>query len=135
MMPGKTEGEGMLEAARLMIDKSMSEDDWAVIVEGMLRFGGWKFYHPYTGEKADTILDYICWRERTIWIELKKEGGKLSRDRIVKRRWIKGQVTVLAELEEAGAETYVWYPHDYEWAHRVLIENQPRAMVKQERDV
>lgn len=43
-------------------------------------------------------------RRRVLFVELKSDAGKVSAD----------QAAVLAALEEAGAETRVWRPRDFD---------------------
>lgn len=110
-----------------MIWRNMSEADVAVQVEGMFSLGGWHWYHPYTGESANTILDYVAWRERIIHVELKKMKGALTVDRIVDGHFVKGQVTVMLELKEAGQEVYLWRPSDLDFAQYVLVDEPRRG--------
>jgi hypothetical protein len=119
---------------RATLDATMSESAYALLIEGLLRMGGWEWFHPYTGQRADTILDYIAWRERVIWIEIKKVGGRLTRDRIVGGHFVKGQVEVIDELSKAGQEIYVWWPKDFEYAKWVLVDAPRRCTIHQAKE-
>jgi hypothetical protein len=115
-----------MSPARAIIDAAMSEREFATIFEGMLLRGGWGFYHPHDARRSQTTLDYVCWRERVFWAELKTQKGRLSQDRWVKDRYgrmyfIKGQKTVVAELRAAGQTVYIWRPSDLPTIARVLF--------------
>jgi hypothetical protein len=84
------------------------------------------FYHPHDARRSQTTLDYVVWRERVFWAELKAQHGRLSQDRWVKDRcgrqyFIKGQKTVVAELRAAGQTVYIWRPSDIPEIARVLF--------------
>lgn len=59
---------------------------------------------------AAGVPDLLLVRERAIFAELKRDGGKPS----------KVQVEWLDALAKAGAETYLWRPSDLEEVQRVL---------------
>ena len=74
----------------------------------MLKDGTWR-----TAVSADGkgFPDLVLVRERVVvWVELKKEGGKLSPEQIVWRD----------ALQAAGQEWYVWQPSDWSEIERVL---------------
>lgn len=114
------------------IADTMSEETLAGLIEGLFRMGGWEWYHPWKGEKANTTLDYHAWRERLIFVELKTMKERLSRDRIIKGHFVKGQVRVIEELTAAGQEIYVWRPSDLDFAQQVLVERPRRVTIRQE---
>jgi hypothetical protein len=112
--------------ARAIIDAAMSERELATIFEEMLLRASWGFYHPHDARRSQTTLDYVCWRERVFWAELKTQKGRLSQDRWVKDRYgrmyfIKGQESVVAELRAAGQTVYIWRPADLPEIARVLF--------------
>lgn len=124
-MSRNASGAGGNAANRRLIDASMSETQWAYQVERLFQMAGWTYYHPYDARRANTILDYVAWRERVIWVELKKQNGRLTRDRWVEdgrghRHFVPGQFETVASLKHANQEVYVWRPADYEEVCRVL---------------
>jgi hypothetical protein len=115
-----------MTTARAIIDAAMSERELATIFEDMLHRADYGFYHPHDARRSQTTLDYVCWRERVFWAELKTQHGRLSQDRWVKDRYgrmyfIKGQKTVVAELRAAGQTVYIWRPSDLPEIARVLF--------------
>ena len=120
--------------ARALIDLSMSEAMWqAQIVEFATRHG-WHSWHDNDARMNDASFpDLVLWRERLIFVECKKMGGKLSVDRMLHNQrtglyFRKGQVTTLAELRAAGQEVYVWYPN--QWGEVVeVLTRQGRGML------
>jgi hypothetical protein len=115
--------------ARATIDAAVSEREFATIFEEMLLRAGWGWHHPHDARRSQTTLDYVCWRERVFWAELKTERGILSVDRWVtgsdgRRVWIKGQETVVAELRAAGQTVYIWRPSDLPAIARVLFGSE-----------
>jgi hypothetical protein len=114
-----------MSPARAIIEGAMTEKELATIFEEMLQRAGWSWHHPHDARRSQTTLDYVCWRERVFWAELKRVGGKLSKDRWVQGKYgrltfIKGQETVVAELRAAGQIVYIWTPADIPEIARVL---------------
>jgi hypothetical protein len=110
---------------RAALDAALSEREWALMVERAFSLGGWRFYHPHDPRRSETILDYIAWRDRLIWVELKTQRGRLSRDRVIKGRYghvhvVNGQFETVRSLKEAGQEVYVWRPADWDEVLAVL---------------
>lgn len=79
----------------------------------LARVNGWRSYHPRPGRTKDGwatpvqgdgkgFVDVVLVRERVLWIELKRESGRQSREQ---KEWA-------AALEEAGQEFYLWKPSD-----------------------
>ena len=69
---------------------------------------GWTAYHPWISVRsAGGYPDLTLVRDRVVWAELKRAGGKLS----------PAQVQWRSLLERAGAEIYVWT-----WELRILDE-------------
>jgi hypothetical protein len=115
-----------MSSARAILDAAMSEREFATIFEEMLHRADYGFYHPHDARRSQTTLDYVVWRERVFWAELKAQHGRLSQDRWVKDRcgrqyFIKGQKTVVAELRAAGQTVYIWRPSDIPEIARVLF--------------
>jgi hypothetical protein len=78
---------------------------------GLATMLGWNTWHVLRPKGSPAGLpDRLCWRDRIIYVELKREKGKLS----------DAQVRVLTALARAGGETYVWFPADLEAARDVL---------------
>jgi hypothetical protein len=100
----------------------MKESAFAKQIEYLLELGGWRWCHyepavrqsgtwatPLRGDKGEP--DYRAVRSgRLIFAEIKGDGGRLS---AFQKAWI-------ADLLEAGVETYVWHPGDLETAKKVL---------------
>jgi hypothetical protein len=115
-----------MSPARAIIDAAMSEREFATIFEDMLHRADYGFYHPHDARRSQTTLDYVCWRKRVFWAELKTQKGRLSQDRWVQDRYgrmyfIKGQTTVINELRAAGQTVYIWRPSDLPTIARVLF--------------
>lgn len=107
------------------IRDSMSETLWRrVVVEQAERFG-WEWMHirparssrpgiwktPVDGSLGVGWPDLVLIRTgRTLAVECKAVGGRLS----------EAQQSVLASLREAGWQTYVWDPRDWETVLEVL---------------
>lgn len=71
----------------------------------------WKSYHTKDSRKSKKgFPDRTCWRERVVFVELKKEDGVLSAD----------QATVIEELRDAGAEVHVFRPSDWDEIVRIF---------------
>jgi hypothetical protein len=112
----------------------MKEDEWKPSVLELLRIGGWEWFSVEDGRKMNTILDIMAWRERLIHIELKTEKGKLTKDRIIDGHFVKGQATLIPELERAGQEVYLWRPSDWRWARWVLVDAPRRNTIHQAKE-
>ena len=70
----------------------------------------WKSLHSPKG-----FPDRVAVRvkdKRKVWVELKKEGDEPTPE----------QVQWLEALKAVGEEVYLWYPHDYDEAARILQE-------------
>lgn len=100
----------------------MNEATFARQLEYLLELGGWRWCHyepavrqsgtwatPLRGDRG--LPDYIAVRlGRFIMIEIKGDGGRIRPDQ---RSWI-------ADLLEAGIETYLWWPDDIIIAKEIL---------------
>ena len=100
----------------------MTEAQFAKQIEALLKLYRWRWCHyepavrqsgtwatPFRGHRGEP--DYRAVRTgRLIFVEIKGDGGRLRPDQ---KAWI-------ADLLEAGVETYVWHPSDLEIAKEVL---------------
>lgn len=100
----------------------MKEKSFAHQVEYLFDLYGWRWCHyepavrqsgswatPLRGDKGEP--DYRAVRSgRLVFVEIKGDGGRLTKEQ---KLWI-------ADLVEAGVETYVWHPEDLEIAKEVL---------------
>jgi hypothetical protein len=130
-------------AARRTLDLATSEAQWAATIigtdklRGLARTLGWTCIHvndsrkevvdPDTGERklvgdkdAAGLPDWLLLRDRQIWIELKKEQGKLN----------DAQREILRRIFWAGGEAYVLRPSDYRTAEIALSVRQPGSIGK-----
>jgi VRR-NUC domain len=80
----------------------LTEKQWQRQVVDLAAQCGWRrTYHTYDSRRsASGWPDLVLVRERVVFAELKREGGKLT---AAQREWI-------TALQRAGAETYVWVP-------------------------
>lgn len=78
------------------------EKDWQRQVRELAQTLGWKrAYHTFDSRRSDTgFPDLVLVRERVVFLELKREQGKVS----------DAQAGWLTALSEAGAEVYVARP-------------------------
>lgn len=60
--------------------------------------------------------DLVLVRDRTIYVEVKREGEKLSEDQTLWRDW----------LLNAGVEWYCWKPSDFDTAASILRRKSER---------
>jgi len=92
--------------------QDMSEKEWQQQVVELARALGFAFiYHTYRSTKsASGFPDLVLARDRTIYMELKREGGKPTRD----------QIDWLSALAHAGAEVYLVRPSDLQEIAKVL---------------
>lgn len=98
-------------AARDALDATMSEADWQRQVVAFAEANGWTCWHDHDARRNDSGLpDLLLIRERVIFAELKRQGGRVR----PVQRWFHGL------LGGAGAEIYVWYPRDWPDVQRVL---------------
>lgn len=91
--------------------KTITEKQWLQQIVDLAKLMGWRTYHPWLSIRSTHgFPDLTLVRERLILVELKSETGKLSRDQ---QDWI-------AALKQAGVETYVWKPSDFDEAFQIL---------------
>ena len=91
----------------------ITEKVWQKQVEGLAKTLGYtKIYHTFFSRWSDKgFPDLVLVKpNRLIFAELKREKGKLTDSQ---REWLKA-------LEEAGAECYVWYPHQWDEIAEIL---------------
>ena len=106
----------------------MSEATWQEQLLDLAHLLGWRHRHVRRsigkGKKWTTATnvkgwpDAVLWSERQqriIFVELKSETGKPTPE----------QVEVLASLEKAGQEVYLWRPSDLETAKAILQGPRP----------
>lgn len=98
------------------LDTEWTEKEWDAILfakdRGVASMLGWhQTYHTYRSVRSPSgFPDRVIVRERVIFVELKKEGGKPT---AAQREWLTG-------LTRAGAECYLWLPHDLDEIAKVL---------------
>src|SRR3954467_15050939 len=89
----------------------LTEREWSLTVYELLDMLAWDRYHTYRSKKSRAgYPDETCWRERVLWLELKREGGKLSEE----------QQRVVRGLLAANAEIYVVRPSALDVLAKVL---------------
>jgi hypothetical protein len=92
-------------------DADLTEREFASIVADLARQLGWLRYHTYRSERSQPgFPDEVLVRDRVLFVELKREGGRLSPSQELWQR----------RLRDAGAETYVWRPADLDEIASVL---------------
>jgi hypothetical protein len=81
----------------------LTEKEFSTQVYDLARSTGWHRYHTYRSTKSPAgFPDEVLTRERVVFLELKREAGKLSP---AQQQW-------LGWLLTAGAEAYVVRPRD-----------------------
>lgn len=80
--------------------------------KGLVTMLGWQLtYHTLRSKGSRSgFPDRVLVRERVVFVELKREGGKPSDEQV---RWLTG-------LAVAGAEVYLWRPSDIDEIARVV---------------
>jgi hypothetical protein len=75
---------------------------------------GWTSYHTLRsrGSKAG-FPDRVLFRERIVYVELKREKGAASPISDFQKAWLDG-------LSRAGGEVYLWRPSDLDEAAKIL---------------
>jgi hypothetical protein len=96
----------------------LTEKEFSAQLYELARMTGWRRYHTWRSVKsAAGFPDEVLVRERVIFVEVKREQGKVSP---AQQEW-------LDALHAAGAEAYVWRPSNLEEAARVLTHRQKKA--------
>lgn len=81
----------------------MLESELQSQVVSLCKQFGWGHYHTHNSRRSvKGFPDLVLWRESVMFVELKQQKGVVSPD----------QEVVLAGLERAGAEVWVWRPSD-----------------------
>lgn len=94
----------------------MTERDWQHQVIDLAKLFGWRVYHPFLSKWSERgFPDLTLVRERLIFVELKREDGRLSPHQ---EEW-------LDALKAAGVECYVWRPSDFGEAQETLRRRIP----------
>lgn len=106
----------------------VTEAQWQEQVFELAHLLGWRHMHVRRsigkGRKWTTATNVTGWPDATLWngrqkriifVELKSEKGKPTPE----------QIEVMASLEAAGQEVYLWRPSDLDVAHRVLRGPRP----------
>ena len=99
----------------------MTEAEWQEQVVDLARICGWRTMHVRRsigkGRRWTTSTSVVGWPDLVLWrpgrivaAELKSNTGQVTED----------QAAVLASLEAAGMETYVWRPGDLDEVASVL---------------
>lgn len=99
------------EATAAAPQDETSEEEFQAMVIDVAGKLNWNHYHTRNskGSKAG-FTDLVMWRERVIFVELKKESGEPTA----------AQLTTMEELRAAAAEVYLWRPSNWEELVEVL---------------
>jgi len=90
-----------VQAAKPLED--ILEKEWQAQVVQLLKTLGWRHYHVYDSRRSTHgFPDLVCVRNRVVYLELKRERGKLTDE----------QIDWLRQLRAAGTEAYVARPRD-----------------------
>lgn len=95
----------------------VSEREFQRMVVELATALGYRHYHTWNSIHSNVGWpDLVLWKPgRFICAELKSQGGKLTA----------AQREVLSSLKEAGVESYVWRPQDWDTIVDVLKGGQP----------
>lgn len=99
-----------------MIKYQENERQFQTRVTQVAQLLGWRVYSIPDSRRATLsgYPDLTMWKlsplPRLLFVELKTNTGKLSKE----------QSVVLNELQQTGAEVYVWRPKDYDTIVRLL---------------
>ena len=89
----------------------LTEKEWQAQVVELARTLGWRHYHTYRSKRSPSgFPDLVLVRDRVVFLELKREKGKLTDDQ---KGWLRA-------LEAAHAEAYVVRPRDLEALAAIL---------------
>ena len=86
---------------------SVVENDLLTNIRKLAKLHGWLCYHHYDSRQSigKGFPDLVLSRDgRLIVAELKRKGRKPT---VTQRQWLEA-------FAASGAETHVWYPHDWE---------------------
>jgi hypothetical protein len=94
----------------------VSEQELQAFVVRTARMLGYRVFHPRFSLGSDTGWPDLAMcspeQQRMVFAELKREGRKPTRTRLVNGRLRQGQDSWLRTLAEAGQEVYWWAPSD-----------------------
>lgn len=83
----------------------MKEREWQSQVVDAARLLGWRVYHTHDSRRSEPGWpDLALVRDRLVMAELKTETGRVST----------AQSDWLAALRDAGVETHLWRPSDWD---------------------
>lgn len=90
----------------------LSEADFQKQIIEYAELHGWRWWHvnDSRGQAMTDFPDLVLVRERVLYRELKKLGGKLTA----------GQQTALDALRRAGADAEAWWPSDWDLIEQTL---------------
>lgn len=93
------------------------EKEWAAQVYDLCRLTGWTRYHTWRAKHSPAgFPDETLWRDRVVFLELKREKTKTS----------PAQKTVIRGLLAADAEVYIVRPRDLDDLAAVLRRRKGR---------
>lgn len=100
--------------------EDVTEKEWQQQVKDMAALMGFRrAYHTFDSRRSSSgFPDLVLVRERIIFLELKREKGKLSD---AQREWLRA-------LIKAKGEVYVARPHDFDALAEVLRWRSPRPV-------
>ena len=99
-----------------------TEKEWQTQVVQLAKQLGWKRpYHTYNSRRSESGWpDLVLVRDRIIYLELKREAGKLTTTQI---EWLQA-------LRAAGGEAYIARPRDLQSLAQVLqVRHRPADSV------
>lgn len=100
-----------MTAARAILDHAISEQAFQRLVVECAEWNGWWWWHDEDSRRnARGLPDLLLVRDRCIWLELKKERGRIR----------PAQIEVMERLRAAGAEVYLFRPSDWPEIEAVL---------------
>ncbi len=92
--------------------KDLTEKEWERQAIGLAKTLGWHCYHTLRSKGSQPgYPDWTLVRDRVVFLELKREDGRLTD---AQRVWLKA----LALVE--GIEAYCWWPSDWAEIERIL---------------
>lgn len=98
---------------KTLIRDHQTEKEFQAAVLEYLRLKGYLVYHTYRSDRSEPgFPDLVCVKpgRPVAFVELKVKSGRLS---VPQRRW-------MDRLEQAGAETHVFYPSDWDVIKKVF---------------
>lgn len=97
----------------------MREREWQAQVVDAARLLGWRVYHTHDSRRSEPGWpDLALVRDRLVMAELKTDTGRVSQ----------AQSDWLAALRDAGVETYLWRPSDWDAVLATLRTKQPARL-------